>query len=169
MALNNLQRLICHKTQPTKQSFYYLKCAYGLSQRELETAEMHTHRMTVRFFNETSLLFCFVLSGPKSSLVYKIFRIPTRTLGVTPPAYTLHVDTPLSSEPPNKFTWRFRRGTTCVRLTLGSKCTSCYATHAAYAARQRNIPVDIQRSFSIQKSWFVRLSYFHWLRNNHNL
>ena len=46
----------------------------------------------------------------------------------------LHVDTPSCSLPSTQFTQHFRLGTACVRLTFGSRYTSCYAPYATYVA-----------------------------------
>ena len=67
------------------------------------------------FFYETSLPFCFVLSGSKSSLVYIIFRL-------------------LSNIPRTQFIRLFCWGNTCVLFILGKKCTSSYATLTTYVA-----------------------------------
>ena len=78
--------------------------------------------------------FVFVLLGSKSSMVYIIFRTPKKIFVVTPPIYTLHVDTPLSSMPPMQFTWHFRWRKTYVLFTLGKICSSRFTTPATYAA-----------------------------------
>ena len=56
-------------------SFYYPKFMYGSSWRWLRFTYVG---VMVRFFCETSLPFCFVLPGSKSSMVYIIFWMSTQ-------------------------------------------------------------------------------------------
>ena len=67
----------------------------------VEEGRMHTYTgLTIQFFSETSLHFFFVLLWSKSSQVYIIFRTLTQIIVVTPPVYTLHLETPPSSISP---------------------------------------------------------------------
>ena len=83
------------------------------------------------------------LLGLKSSQIYIIARTPTQIPVVTPPLYTLHVDTTLSSIPPTKLVRYFLYGTTCCQFTLGNRCTF---NHATYVACQSDLQVNIQHS-----------------------
>ena len=100
---------------------------------------------TIRFVCETSLPFCFVLPWLKSSLVYIIFRTPTRSLWSHHPLTRCTRTRLSSSMRRTELTRHFRWGTTCVFFTLGNRYISCYATYATYAASQRNILVDIEQ------------------------
>ena len=91
-------------------------------------------KVTARFCGETSLPFCFVLPGSKSSLVYIIFQISTKILAIKTPANMLHVGMPLFCMHFTKLTWHFHWGITYVLFTLGNRWTSCYASHVTYAA-----------------------------------
>ena len=113
-------------------SFYRLKCTVGEEwERKSKTAEYApTHRVWgMNRQRNYFCLFCFVLPGLKSSLIYIIFTHP-RTCT---PSYAIHATYAA-----------FLRGTACVLFNLGNRQASCYATHAIYAACQKDISVNMQ-------------------------
>ena len=90
-----------------RESRRWLKCTYT--------------RATVRFFCETSLPFCFVLPGSKSSLAYIIYQRPTQSSWshLQPTCYTW--TRLLYSMPPTQLTWYFRWENTCVVFPFGNR------------------------------------------------
>ena len=88
--------------------------------------------------------FCFIIPGSKSSQVYMIFETPTQSLWSRLPPMRCTWTRLLSSTSPTQLMWYFRRRNTCVLFALGNRCISSYATHATYAACQRNLLVSIQ-------------------------
>ena len=83
------------------------------------------------FFCETSLPFCFILPGSKSSLVYIFSQIPMQFLwSHFPPRHCagIHI---LSSMPPTQLLMHFCWGSS-IPFTLGNGCISCYATWVAW-------------------------------------
>ena len=109
-------------------------------------AKMHTHKANGAGFSvKPLLLFCFVLSGWKSSLIYIIFWTPMQYswshISPTHCTWTCL----LSSMSFMQFTWHFHWGNTCIRFILEKSCTSCcfssssvwlfkHATHPIYTA-----------------------------------
>ena len=99
-----------------RESWRWLKCT-------------HTGT-TVWFLCETSLPFCFVLLGSKSSLVYIIFWTPTQSLWSHlphPPTHWMQTCL-LSTMSPTQLTWLLCWGNTCIPFTLENRCTSCCFT-----------------------------------------
>ena len=119
---------------------------------------------TVRSFYESPLLFCFVLSGLKSFLVYISFLMPTQSSSSHIPSciacgqasclachpYKLHDTSTKEYLQPVYFRKQVDI-TLCnplnmlhfcggiILFTLGNRCISCYAIHATYAACQRDL------------------------------
>ena len=82
--------------------------------------------VTVRVFCETSLPFCFVLPGLKSSLVYIIFRTPMQSSwSHTPPPVLWTWIRPLTSMPPTQLTRHFHWGNASILFTLINRSASC--------------------------------------------
>ena len=104
-----------------------------------------THRgMRECFFWENSLSAAFCL-GQNYFLVYIIFRTSMQFFWSHLPPPRRGWTRLLSIMPPMQSTRHFRWGTSYDLFTLGNKWTSCYVTHATYAACQRNITVAIQQ------------------------
>ena len=99
----------------------------GRSERDSEMAGV-----TVQFFCETSLPYCFVRPKSKSSLVYIIFQTSMQILMITHLTYSLHMDMPPSSMSPMQFLLHFRQCPLFPLMYLcplyfrkGNRCTSC--------------------------------------------
>ena len=123
----------------------------------LEMSKRDTHTGLIgQFFCKNSLLFCFILPRSESSLFYIIFQIPMQILMVTPPTYTLHMDMLSSSIPPMQFMWHFLRGTICIQLTLGNRCTSSYAAYVAFLLGNNLLSV-----YSRKQSYFLLCQPFN--------
>ena len=89
---------------------------------------------TVWFFYETTLPFCFVQFGSKSSLVYIIFWTCTQSASSYIPPTRDTGTRLMSSMPPTQLTRHVRQGNTCVLYTLWNKCISFHATRTIYMA-----------------------------------
>ena len=134
-------------------------------------------RATVQFFCETSLPFCFILPGSKffpglynfldTHVIPWPHLLPMRSMltcllySVQPTQHFLWgkpescLPKEISGHPVKQPMHYFRRD--IIRLTLGNRCISCHATHATYAACQRNLPVAIQQ---LHQVYF--LMFFLW-------
>ena len=94
---------------------------------------MHTHRSNGVVFLENLFAFLFYSPRSKSSLVYIISWTPTQSFWLHLPLMHHTWTHLMSSMPPTQLTWYFLWGSS-VLFTLENRCTSCYASHATYAA-----------------------------------
>ena len=85
-------------------------------------------------FYETSLHFYFVLPKSKFSLVCAIFRTPTKSSWSHLLPMRSHGHASRQACHPCNLRSTSAEKKTCVLFILGSKGTSCYATHATHAA-----------------------------------
>ena len=92
-----------------------------------------THAIYVRFLSVSAVF----IGATASFLIWET--------GVLPVVFLLPASE-LCSISHTQFTRHIRWGI-CVLFTLGNRCITCYATHAIYAACQRNLKVNIQRRY----------------------
>ena len=131
LALNNLQRLICHKTKQTKPNRDVRMDRIGKNLRLLKCS--HAEATVRAVLCENSLFFCFVQPDSKSYQVYIIFRTPTQSSWSLISLTRCNQTGLLFSTLPTKYTQHFVLGNTCVPFTLGNRFISFYDTHTIYA------------------------------------